>query len=599
MKFTYHHDYPKEQVTSTILDSTLIRRLLRYFYPARWWMALSFLLLLIARILDVLVPLFIGYIVHEILSSPHETSLFPKILSDSLMVFLMLMGSYLLDAGNLFLRNWIAEKAVYQMRTMVFQHIQTMPIRFFDHNPVGRMMTRTIHDVDQIDQMFSQGIIPIVSSFLLFIAIFVAIVWLNGQLALMVLLLIPILGYVTSQFRIKQKSSYEKVRTVLSAMNGFIQEHLMGASTVRHFNLQKQERKKIEEINDDYRMANLESIYNFSSFIASNEFIHQLMLIGSFVLLAYISSSQGGFQAGTFFTFSLYALMVFRPITDLAERYNLLQAAIAAARRVFHILDQPTENDKEINKIHLDKIHHISFDQVWFAYEKEHWVLRGISFEVKEGESLAIVGFTGEGKTTLISLLLRFYEIQRGTIRINGRDIKEYSLSSLRKRFNVVLQDPVIFSGTIAENISLYKPDFPEESLHSSIRYVHLEDFVNRFPDGLDHYLLERGISLSAGQMQLISLARAVAHNGDLFLLDEATANIDLMTEKVIQEVLEKILEQKTSLVIAHRLSTVQHAKRILVLDKGVIQESGTHQELLKLGGIYEKLYRLQFQNKI
>lgn len=597
MKFNYHHDYPKEQVISTVVDSTLIRRLLRYFYPARWWMSLSFLLLLLARILDVLVPIFIGYIVHEILTSPHEISLFSKILIDSLIVFFMLIGSYLLDTANLFLRNWIAEKAVLKLRTRVFQHIQAMPISFYDHNPVGRMMTRTIHDVDQIDQMFSEGVIPIVSSLMLFIAIFVAIVWLNGQLALMVLLLIPILWYLTSRFRIQQKNCYEKVRTVLSAMNGFIQEHLMGASTVRHFNLQKQERKKLEEINDDYRMANLESIYNFSSFIASNEFIHQLMLIGSFVLLVHISNSHGGFQAGTFFTFSLYALMVFRPITDLAERYNLLQAAMAAARRIFHILDQSTENYEEANKIHLDKIHQISFDQVWFAYEKDHWILRGITFEVKEGESIAIVGFTGEGKTTLISLLLRFYEIQKGTIRINGRDIKEYSLSSLRKRFNVVLQDPVIFSGSIAENIALYKPEFPEESIMSAIRYVHLENFVNRFPDGVNHYLLERGISLSVGQMQLLSLARAVAHNGDLFLLDEATANIDMMTEKVIQDVLEKILEQKTSLVIAHRLSTVQHATRILVLDKGLIKESGNHQELLQLGGIYEKLYRLQFKN--
>lgn len=601
--FTYHQTYHKEHTDSAELDFPLIKRLLTYLRPFRVWLIFSILLLLASKSIDAYVPIWIGSITQKILSmgefsgEAEKNAVLESTLKGCFGIILLLTFSYFFDFLNVFLKSWIGQKTIFKMRTQVFEHIQSMPISFFDHHAVGRLMTRTIHDVDQIDQMFSESIVPIVGNFLLLGFIFLGILWVDWKIALLISLAFPLVWWLTQRFRNQQRICYDMVRAILSALNGFIQEHLMGASTIRLFGLQNKEKQKFEDINDDYRMANIESIHNFSFFFASIEFIHNLVLIAVFALLVIWISPAIGFQAGTFFTFSLYALMIFRPIGDLAERYNVLQSAIAAARRVFHILDQPNEKLDQGKIEFLDDITEIEFDHVSFAYEKENWVLKEVSFKIKAGQTVALVGMTGSGKTTILSLLLRFYQISQGSIKINGRDIRDYSLHALRSKFSVVLQDPVIFSGTITDNISLFDSKMTAEKIENAIDYVNLRSFVDRFPEGIHHTLSERGIGLSAGEMQLISLARAVAHAGEVLVLDEATANIDVGNERAIQSALQKILSHKTALVIAHRLSTVQRADLIIVMHQGKIQESGTHHELIQAKGVYEKLYRLQFQN--
>jgi ATP-binding cassette subfamily B protein len=378
-------------------------------------------------------------------------------------------------------------------------------------------------------------------------------------------------------------------------MNSFVQEHLLGISIIRSFGLQAQEKKKFEEINEDYQTANVESVYNFSFFIAGIEFLQNLVLILVFAVLGVTAiSTNTEFQAGTYFTLTLYALMIFRPIGDLAERYNVLQSAVAAARRIFNILDVKPEPSFIGNPLPNTAIEEILFEDVWFAYQPDNWVLKGVSFRVKKGESVALVGITGAGKTTIVNLLLRFYEIQRGSIKINGIDIRTLSLETLRRAFSVVLQDPFIFSGTVRDNIALYQSSMTDDAIEKVVTALGLNSFLERFPDGFDQMLEERGAGLSAGEAQLLSLLRAMVQNRPILILDEATANIDSQMEKVIQDTMDKVLPEKTSLIIAHRLSTIQRATCILVMNQGIIVESGTHEELLHRQGLYAKLHKLQ-----
>ncbi len=601
--FTYHQSYQKEQIESILLDADLLRRLWSYARPYKVWMAVVVTMLLVSKMIEAYVPIYMGQVTQHMMNVRQQESMslastfWPQMIHSCVFMLILLMCSYGLDLLTVILKSWVGQKVLLSLRVQMFRHIQSLPLSYFDQHPVGRLMTRTIHDVDQIDQMFSESLVPILGNAMLLVCIFSGMVWVNGKLALVVCAVVPITLWLTNRFRNQQRRCYELVRSILSALNGFVQEHLMGASTVRLFGLHKSEQKKFDEINEDYRTANVESIHTFAFFFAAIECIHNTVLIAVFALLVIWAAPESGFQAGTFFTFNLYALMIFRPLGDLAERYNVLQSALAASRRIFYVLDQPPECADFHQGIHLGEVETITFDNVWFAYKNEEWVLRGLSFQMDKGEMVAVVGMTGAGKTTISSLLTRMYPIQKGVIKINSRNIQDYSLQSLRAQFGVVLQDPVIFSTSIAENISLQHPGITRAQVEKAIDYVNLRSFVNRFPKGIDHILLERGVGLSAGEMQLLSLARAVAHEGSVLVLDEATANIDVPTEQLIQETLSKILSHKTSLVIAHRLSTVQRADQILVMHLGTIREQGTHQELLTHRGLYEKLYRLQFQS--
>jgi ATP-binding cassette, subfamily B, multidrug efflux pump len=600
----YFHTYQQEHVQSKKVDFNLFKRLWGYLKPYKIYIFISIAVLVIAKAFEIAIPVLIGSVTQQIFDHAHlsqeaKDAFVVNLVKSALLIFVLLIMIYGMDALNIFLRGWIGQKALYHLRSDVYRHIQQMPLNYYDHHMVGRLMTRTIHDVDQINLLFSESVVPIVGNLLLFSGIFLALLILDWRLGLAIFFLMPLVFWATHRFRTIQRQCYELVRSIVSAMNTFVQENLMGGATIRNFGLQKREKKRFDEINQDFCQANVDSIENFSFFSASIDFLQNLSLIVVFALLAYFSSQGEEFQAGLFFTFSLFSMMFFRPLADLAEKYNVFQSAMAASDRIFHILDQSTEKMEEGESV-LSGIESILFEDVWFAYEGENWVLKGVSFEIKSKESIALVGTTGSGKTTLLSLLLRFYEFQKGTIKINGTDIRKYPLNQLRKQFSVVLQDPVIFSGTILENITLYDNEISLQKVEDLISDLGMQEMVERFSKRLEHSLNERGKDLSAGERQLISLARAVLHPYSVLILDEATANIDSHTEKIIQEALKLILRkknrQKTSLIVAHRLSTIKDVSRIIVLHQGKVIESGNHAELLLKQGVYEKLFRLQFE---
>ncbi|MBA3814988.1 MAG: ABC transporter ATP-binding protein [Parachlamydiaceae bacterium] len=594
-----HSEYTKEKIASKTLDKELIWRLLTYLRPYRFLLFMAIFFLIISKIIEASIPIFLGHVSQQILDGMHlavsvKEELLRHVVTIGSLIIAMLLMSYVFDSLNVILKSWIGQKSIYQLRTQIYEHILHMPLAYFDKHTVGRLMTRTIHDVDQINQMFAESVIPIFGNIVLFISIFVGIFFINWKIGLLVLFLLPIVYLLTRYFRIHQRRCYDRIRTVVAAMNTFMQENLMGAATIRNFGLQKNARKHFEKINEDHCNAYVESVQNFSFFIAGIDFLQNFSLIMAFAILAVWIPMGDSFEAGTYFTFSLYVVMFFRPLVDLAERYNVLQSAMAASARLFDVIDREPETNESTGKNFLKEIETISFENVWFAYEEERWILQGLSFHIRKGESVALVGMTGQGKSTIISLLLQFYKHQKGDIKINGIDIRKYSLHSLRKQFSIVLQDPVLFSGSIADNIALFNPSITHSHIEETIDYLGMRQFIMRLNQGINHRLIERGKSLSMGEMQLLSLARAVAHQRTVLILDEATANIDTNTERVIQAALQKILHEKTAFVIAHRLSTIKNVSRILVLHDGKIAESGTHSELLNSKGIYEKLYRLQ-----
>ncbi|MFN4174426.1 MAG: ABC transporter ATP-binding protein, partial [Parachlamydiaceae bacterium] len=497
-------------------------------------------------------------------------------------LFSLLWVGYGFDFLNTWLKSRIGSSALKKLRLDVYHHIERLPIREFDKEPVGRLMTRVMNDVDQINQMLSESIVPLFGNLILFLMILTAMFYLDYRIGLLVLILLPPLLFLTDYFRRIQRACYAVIRTEVSRMNSFVQEHLAGVMVIRHFHLEDREFEKFEEINIELSKSYLKTQENFSFYISGNDFLQSIALIGSYFLL----SHQVPFDAGTFFTFTLYVMMIFRPLADLAERYNVLQAAFAAADRIFEVLDREIEPDigKEISDIES-----IEFKDVWFAYKENEWVLKGFNLKIDTGETVGIVGKTGSGKTTLISLILRFYDVKKGELLINGIPIQDISLSSLRKKFGIILQDPVLFSGTLRDSLTLYDPQISDKEAAKAL------DFIGFSPNELDRKILERGKSLSSGEMQLISLARVYCHRGKFLLLDEATANVDPLTERKVQEALNNLLRERGALVIAHRLSTLKDVSKIVVMSNGRIVESGTHDELIALKGLYHKLYLLQF----
>lgn len=593
-----YEKYRREHPFKTVVDKRLINELLGYIYPYRFAVIISITLLIIAKAIEATVPIFIGYTAQEIVSSPRgETNepLFNQILWSCLVLIGLLVMTYILELISMILKNWAGQKALVTIRTRVFDHIQRLPISYFNQNPIGRLLTRTIHDIDQIGQLFIESLIPLFGNFVLFLSMLIGIAWINWQIALAFSLILPFVAWLTNRFRKNQRRCYDLLRNIIAAMNTFVHEHLLGASIIRNFGLQKQEKRHFDVLNEDFRIGNIRTIHHFAYFIAGIDLFQNISLISAFVILVLLAPPNAEFQVGTFFTFTLYSVMFFRPLVDLAERYNILESALSAAARVSHILQEPSEPKEQPTEQTIDEITSIEFDDVWFAYTNEEWVLKGVSFSLEKGESLAFVGVTGVGKTTILSLLLRFFDHHKGSIKINGKDIRSYPLHAVRRKFSVVLQDPVIFSGTIQDNIALFGKEVNQDRIDSTIEYLGMQAVMAKYTDGIKHRLQVGGKGLSAGEMQLLSLARAVAHERSVLVLDEATANIDAMTEKMIQRALNKMLQDRTALIVAHRLSTIRHATRIIVLHQGVVAEQGSHDELLARKGLYEKLYRIQF----
>jgi ATP-binding cassette, subfamily B, multidrug efflux pump len=548
-----------------------MRRLFGLTHGMRALMVVALLLLLASKGIEVLVPIWLGRLMQSVL----DTRQLPWTPIFALVGWLFV--AYIFDGGNAVLMRLVGERVIVRLRTDLFAHMQQLDVAFFDRQRVGQLMSRTIADTERINFGISQSLISIIGSMLMLIGIFIGMFFVDWRVALLIALSMPLLFWLTHTFRVNQRSSYAAVRSSLGHLNTFMQEHLFGLRVIRNFGLEEQESAKFETLNQDFRERNVETIEHFARFFAGLEWTKNLILTLTFVGLVLFATQGQPFDAGTFFTFSLYLLLFFRPLRFLAEQYNIFQDALASADRVFALFqEQPTLTS---GNAPLDTVDQITFENVSFSYGEEP-VLQNISFTVERGQTVAIVGPTGAGKSTLISLLCRFYDPTAGLIRVNGADIRDFDLHAFRHQFNVVLQDPAIFSGTVAENVSLYS----DLDVESALRFVGAWDFVQKLPQGIDTPVKDR---LSAGQRQLIALARAVAHPGSVLILDEATANIDAVSEQLIS----KVLQDRTALVIAHRLSTIRNADLILVMHEGKILERGTHSQLLAKGGLYARLH--------
>jgi len=519
----------------------------------------------------------------------------PGLLIIFLWVTLLMLLEGVIQFYQTYLANWVAQSVTLDLRSKLFRHILNFRLRYFDKTPVGQFVTRLVSDIDGIAQIFSDGILNIAGDILKLLAIVGYMLWLDWQLTLVVLIPVPVLLVATRIFQLSIKKSFNDVRNQVARMNVFVQEHVTGMSMVQIFNMEKAEKQKFEHINREHMDANIRCVWAFSIFFP----VVELLSAASVSLLIWWGMNEAladTVSIGLLLQFILYVFMLYRPIRMLADRFNVLQMGIVNSERVFKVLDTNDFPDEVISPVEKRIEGQINFDNVWFAYTHDNWVLNGFSLDVNKGETVAIVGSTGAGKSSVINLLTGFYDFQKGDILIDGRSVKDFSLPDLRKQVAVVLQDVFLFSDTVFNNITLGDPGISREAVIEASKAVGAHDFIMRLPGNYDYNVMERGNMLSVGQKQLISFIRAYVSNPSILVLDEATGSVDTESERLIQSAIEKLTVGRTSIVIAHRLSTVQRADRIVVMDKGGIIESGSHTELLAQNGVYKKLFNLQFQ---
>ena len=519
-----------------------------------------------------------------------------------LMTALMFLGVLLTRAfvqyANAYLTQWIGQKTILDLRMQLYEHLQKLGLRFFDRNPIGRLITRVTNDIEVLNEMFSSGIVMVFSDVFLILGILYFMFTMSWQLALVSLSVLPLLFYGTFLFRKKAREAYREVRIQLARINTFMQEHITGMIVDQIFNREKKSYEKFSSINALHRDANIKSIFYYALFYPGVELIGALA-VGLILWYAGLDALKGGITIGTIMAFLQFNEMFWRPIRDLSEKYNIMQTAMASSERVFKLLDDHTYIPDPVAPVPLTNIRgEIEFRNVWFAYLDEDWVLKDVSFKISPGETAAFVGHTGAGKTSIISLLSRFYEFQKGEILIDGIDIRTIAKEDVRRHMAVVLQDVFLFSGDIKSNINLGNDSITIDNIRDAAGVVGADRFIEALPRTYDEEVKERGATLSVGQKQLISFARALAFNPKILILDEATSSIDTESEILIQQAIRKLLHGRTSIVVAHRLSTIQRANKIIVLHKGEIREMGSHQELLALEGIYYKLYRLQYKEQ-
>ena len=597
----------EEEVLGKAYDGRLMRRLLRYMLPYRWRIAISLVCLIAYSLLQVCGPLLTKIAVDRYLAPTGGATILDRWLPAgafqglafiSGLYLAVLAGIFVTEFGQMYIMQYTGQLAMFDLRREMMTHMQRLDIAFFDRNPVGRLVTRLTTDVDVLNDLFSSGLVTILGDLLTMAFITIAMLRMSVGLTLLMLAVMPLVIWTTAIFRSTVSTSYRRIRIAIARINSYLQEHITGIVVLQLFNREKKSIAEFEEINRAHMDAFKDTIVSYGWFYPVIEFLAYLALAG---ILSYggFRIKSGALSLGVVVAFLQYGLRFFRPIQDLSEKYNILQSAMASSERIFKLLDTPAQivapaKPREVPGRGSD----IVFDHVWFAYNHEDWVLRDVSFTIRPGETVAIVGHTGAGKTTLISLLLRFYDVQRGAIRIGGVDVKEMDPLALRRQFGVVLQDPYLFSGSIADNIRLGTDNVTDEVIASAAEQVNLMDFIRALPDGFDQPIRERGSSLSTGQKQLISFARALAHQPSFLILDEATSSVDTETEFRVRDALANMVEGRTSIIIAHRLSTIQRADRILVMHKARLRESGTHQELLSLRGVYWNLYQLQYRDQ-
>jgi ATP-binding cassette subfamily B multidrug efflux pump len=599
----------EEEVLGKAYDSRLMRRLLRYMRPYRGLVAISVALLLVNSVLQIVGPLLTKLAVDRYLvpaGRPFATPLDPYLSADPwtgvsqiAVLYLAVLGAALLfEFVQVYLMNYVGQRAMFDLRRELMGHLQRLDISHFDRNPAGRLVTRVTTDVDVLNDLFTSGLVTIAGDVLVLSFVIAAMLKLSAELTLVLLGVMPLVVLVTVMFRRTVIDSYRRIRTAVARINAYLQERISGMAVVQLFNREERSREEFERINREHMEAYKKAITAYGWFYPAVEFLGMLALAS---LLAYggMRIESGALTLGVLVAFFQYGLRFFRPIQDLSEKYNILQAAMAASERIFKLLDTPVAIlPPPVPRPFPPGPARIEFQGVWFAYQDEEWVLRDVSFAVEPGETVAVVGHTGAGKTTLINLLLRYYDVQRGAIRIGGIDIREFDPRELRRHFGVVLQDPYLFTGTIEENIRLGTDGVSQQQLEAAAEQVNLLDFIRSLPGGFRQPVHERGAGLSTGQKQLISFARALARNPRFLILDEATSSVDTDTEMRVRDALARMIEGRTSIIIAHRLSTIQRADRILVMHKGRLREMGTHQQLLALRGIYWKLYQLQYREQ-
>ena len=605
------HDHHEESAIGKIYDRRLLARLATYLRPYRPQVALAVVLLIFHSAVHVIVPLFykiaIDYYIQPTSDAAGKLTWLTQYLSAdpstglqqlALVFGLLLVVGFVAAYGQAYTMLMTGQRVMYDLRMQIFSHLQRLQVAFFDRNPVGRLVTRVTNDVDALNEMFTVGVVAVFGDILVLVGIVTALLLIDWQLGLLMLAVLPLIGAVSIFFRNYVRDCFRRTRVALARINSFLNEHLSGMSVVQLFNRERRAAEQFEEINRANLRAWRDAIFGHALFYPAVEVLSVLAIA---VIVAYGGSQVlgGTAQLGTLVAFLFWSRRMFQPIQDLSEKYTVLQSAMASAERIFKLLDEPVSITSSLQPRSLPtEAGRVEFRNVWFAYNDEDWVLRDVSFVIDPGGMTAIVGHTGAGKTTLTNLLLRFYDIQKGQILLDGVDIRELDLTELRRQFGIVLQDPFLFSGTIASNIRLGTDGISEETIREALETVNLSDFVQSLPDGLGHEVRERGATLSVGQKQLLSFARALAHDPRFLILDEATSSVDTHTEHLIRSALERLIEHRTSIVIAHRLSTVQRADRILVFHKGKLREQGTHQELLAQRGIYYKLYQLQYRDQ-
>ncbi len=599
----------EEEVLGKAYDGRLMRRLLTYLRPYKFELVIALVLLSLNAALQAVGPLLTEFAVDRYLvpSSRQALALLNRFTSAdpwtglaqvSLAYLAALVGGFLCDFGEQYLMQAIGQKAMFDLRRQLMGHLQCLDLAYYDHNPVGRLVTRLTTDVDALNELFSSGLLMILGDVLMLSIVVGVMFKLSPGMTVLLLAVMPFVVLVTVRFRRSVQQSYRRIRVAIARINSYLQEHINGITVLQLFNREEKSRAEFDRINRDHMEAFKDAITAYGWFYPWVEFLGMLALA---MLLAYggFRIRGGALTLGVLVAFFQYGLRFFRPIQDLSDKYNILQSAMAASERVFKLLDTPVGIQSPATARPFPAVPSaVEFDHVWFAYKGEDWVLSDVSFRIEAGETVAVVGHTGAGKTTLTSLLLRFYDVQRGAIRIGGIDIREFDLESLRRHFGVVLQDPHLFTGTIASNIRLGTDGISDQHLQQAAEQVNVLDFIRTLPEQLDQPVRERGAGLSTGQKQLVSFARALAHNPRYLILDEATSSVDTETELRIREALVHLVEGRTSIVIAHRLSTIQRADRILVMHKGKLREMGTHQELLALRGVYWKLYQLQYKDQ-
>jgi ATP-binding cassette subfamily B protein len=603
----------EEEVLGKAYDGRLMRRLLTYLRPYKWHVVVALGAIILKSGADVLGPFLTKIAIDKYLAkSPNSQSWIGDRLSAAPLTGIAQIGglyvgillfTFTLEFIQTYLMQWTGQKVMFDLRRQIFRHLQHMHVGFFDKNPVGRLVTRVTTDVDALNEMFTAGVVSIFEDVFVLAGIIAIMMKMNWKLALITFAVLPVIVYATKIFRDRVRDSYRRIRTAIARINSYLQEAVSGMLVLQLFNREKRAFNKFSDINASHMEAFKDAILAYSVYYPLVEILSAIA-IASIIWFGGNDVIRGVATIGVLVAFMQYAQRFFRPIQDLSEKYNILQSAMAAGERVFKLLDTKIEVTSPAITKQPQGPGRIEFDHVWFAYNvsaqtgEPDWVLRDVSFVLEPGETVAVVGHTGAGKTTLISLLMRFYDVQRGAIRIDGVDIKEMNLDDLRSRFGVVLQDPFLFSGTVAGNIRLGTARIQDADVEQAAEDVNLADFIRSLPGGFKEEVRERGSTLSTGQKQLISFARALAHNPKILILDEATSSVDTETEFRVRDALNRMVEGRTSLIIAHRLSTIQRADKIIVMHKGQVREMGSHQQLLAQRGIYWKLYQLQYKDQ-